>query len=123
MMKDSFVFLDDEYRDIKCMICNEKQSYCWFNYYDEKRLYCKECFYEKTNKIILNYIKTGEPNQDLLQYWIIGYRSLYDRYDIEKRLNVDLEKRLNEVVAAKMELQYDFDVLKRQLEFLERQIG
>jgi hypothetical protein len=68
-------------------------------------------------------MKTGEPNQDLLQYWIIGYRSLYDRYDIEKRLNIDLEKRLNEVVAAKMELQYDFDVLKRQLEFLERQIG
>ncbi len=123
MNEETFVFLDDNFQGVKCMICGEKQSYCWFDYYDEKRLHCKECFYEKTNKIITNYMKTGEANQDILQYWIIGYRSLYDRYEVEKRLNKDLEKRLNEVVSAKMELQYDLDVLKSHIDFLERQIG
>ncbi len=105
------------------MICSKGNAYCWYDYYDEKRLHCKDCFYEKTNSVVSKYIETGEKDYDVLQYWIVGYKALYQRYDVEMRLNKQLQENVDRLVSDKMEMQYDIDVLKRHLELLERQIG
>ena len=123
MTKDSFVFLDDNYKNVKCMICGEGTAYCWYDYYDESRLHCKDCFYEKTKSVVSKFIETGEKDYDVLQYWIVGYKALYQRYDVEMRLNKQLQENIDRLVSDKMEMQYDIDVLKRHLELLERQIG
>ena len=123
MTHKSFVFLDDDYKDIKCMMCKEGNAYCWYDYYDEKRLYCKQCFYEKTNEVVSKYISTGDREQDILQYWMVGYKALYERYDVEMRLNKELQKNVDRLVSDKMTMQSEIDVLKRHLEHLERQIG
>lgn len=123
MTKDSFVFLDDNYKNVKCMICGNGNAYCWYDYYDEKRLHCKTCFYQKTSTVVKNFIETGDKESDVLQYWIVGYKALYERYDVEMRLNKELQKNNDRLIADKMEMQYEIDVLKRHLEHLERQIG
>lgn len=123
MMKDNFVFLDDNYKNVKCMMCKEENAYTWYDYYDEKRLYCKTCFYEKTKKVVDKYIETKDKESDILQYWIVGYKALYQRYDIEMRLNKQLQENVDRLISEKLSLQYDIDILKRNLEFLERQIG
>ena len=123
MTRDSFVFLDDNYSDVKCMICGVGNAYCWYDYYDEKRLHCKFCFYEKTKTVLTKFIETGENDYDLLQYWIIGYKALYQRYDVEMRHNKELKKNVDRLVSDKLEMQNEIDILKRNLEFLERQIG
>lgn len=123
MNQNSFVFLDDDYRDVKCMICGVGNAYTWYDYYDEKRLYCKDCFYEKTKNVVCKFLETGEKDYDVLQYWIVGYKALYQRYDVEMRLNKELQKNVDRLVSDKLELQYEIDILKRNLEFLERQIG
>jgi hypothetical protein len=123
MTKDSFVFLDDNYKNVKCMICSKGNAYCWYDYYVEKRLHCKDCFYEKTKSVVSKFIETGEKDYDVLQYWIVGYKALYQRYDVEMRLNKQLQENVDRLVSDKMEMQYDIDVLKRHLELLERQIG
>ncbi len=123
MMKDSFVFLNDDYKDVNCMLCGKDKAYCWYDYYDEKRLYCKICFYEKTKEVVSKYISTGDKEKDILQYWMVGYKALYERYDVEMRLNKELQKQIDKLVGDKLTLQYDIDVLKRHLEHIERQIG
>lgn len=123
MNQNSFVFLDDDYRNVKCMICKEGNAYTWYDYYDEKRLYCKDCFYNKTKNVVCKFLETGEKDYDVLQYWIVGYKALYQRYDVEMRLNKELQKNVDRLVSDKLELQYEIDILKRNLEFLEREIG
>ena len=123
MTHNSFVFLDDNYKNINCMMCKEGKAYCWYDYYDEKRLYCKKCFYEKTKEVVSKYISSGDKEQDILQYWMVGYKALYERYDIEMRLNKELQKNVDRLVSDKMTMQCEIDVLKRHLEHLERQIG
>lgn len=123
MTKDSFVFLDDNYKDVKCMICGNGSAYCWYDYYDEKRLHCKSCFYEKTKDVVSKFIETGDRETDILQYWIVGYKALYQRYDVEMRLNKHLQDNVERLVSDKLEMQYELDVLKRHIEFIERQIG
>ena len=119
MTKDSFVFLDDNYKNVKCMICSEGNAYCWYDYYDEKRLHCKNCFYEKTKDVVSKFIETGEKDYDVLQYWIVGYKALYQRYDVEMRLNKQLQENVDRLVSDKMEMQCEIDVMKRHLELLE----
>ncbi len=123
MNHNSFVFLDDDYKNVKCMMCKEDVAYCWYDYYDEKRLYCKSCFYEKTKDVLSKYIETGDKENDILGYWILGYKALFERYDVEMRHNKRLQEKIDKLVSDKVELQYDNDVMKRHLELLERQIG
>jgi hypothetical protein len=115
-MENSFIFMEDH--NITCMLCKKEKAYCWSHYYDGNKAYCKSCFYDKIKVIS----EKNNISLDMQDYWMNGYKTLYKQYDLEKRLNKSLQKSIDTLVLEKMSLQYDIDVLKRHLDFLQRQI-
>ena len=112
-------FLDKDEEIYACCECNSgKKAYVLYTYYDQELApHCKECFLDKMKKL-----EERVMNGNSETYWQDGYRKLHKEYSYILRENEDLKNNVNRLVAKNLQLDYDLEVAKRQLEFLERNI-
>ena len=113
-------FLDKDEEVYACCECNTgKKAYVLYTYYDQELApHCKECFLDKMKKLEDRVMNGNSEN-----YWQDGYRKLHKEYSYILRENEDLKNNVNRLVAKNLQLDYDLEVAKRQLDFMERQIG
>jgi hypothetical protein len=113
-------FLDKDEEIYACCECNSgKKAYVLYTYYDQELApHCKECFLDKMKKL-----EERVMNGNSETYWQDGYRKLHKEYSYILRENEDLKNNVNRLVAKNLQLDYDLEVAKRQLDYLERQIG
>jgi len=112
-------FLDKDEEIYACCECNSgKKAYVLYTYYDQELApHCKECFLDKMKKLEERVINGNSET-----YWQDGYRKLHKEYSYILRENEDLKNNVNRLVAKNLQLDYDLEVAKRQLDFMERQI-
>jgi len=113
-------FLDKDEEVYACCECNTgKKAYVLYTYYDQELApHCKECFLDKMKKLEDRVMNGNSEN-----YWQDGYRKLHKEYSYILRENEDLKNNVNRLVAKNLQLDYDLEVAKRQLDFMERQIS
>jgi hypothetical protein len=113
-------FLDKDEEIYACCECNSgKKAYVLYTYYDQELApHCKECFLDKMKKL-----EERVMNGNSETYWQDGYRKLHKEYSYILRENEDLKNNVNRLVAKNLQLDYDLEVAKRQLDFMERQIS
>jgi hypothetical protein len=113
-------FLDKDEEIYACCECNSgKKAYVLYTYYDQELApHCKECFLDKMKKL-----EERVMNGNSETYWQDGYRKLHKEYSYILRDNEDLKNNVNRLVAKNLHLDYDLELAKRQLDFLERQIS
>jgi hypothetical protein len=115
----SFLFLKNE-EVYACCECNSGQkAYALYTYYDQENMpHCKICFLKKIDELASRVMNGNSET-----YWQDGYRKLHKEYSYILRENEDLKNNVNRLVAKNLQLDYDLEVAKRQLDFLERQIS
>jgi hypothetical protein len=112
-------FLDKDEEIYACCECNSgKKAYVLYTYYDQELApHCKECFLDKMKKL-----EERVMNGNSETYWQDGYRKLHKEYSYILRENEDLKNNVNRLVEKNLQLDYDLEVAKRQLDFMERNI-
>jgi hypothetical protein len=113
----SFLFLKNE-EVYDCCECNiGAKAYALCTEYEKNIPYCKVCFLKKIDELASRVMNGNSET-----YWQDGYRKLHKEYSYILRDNEHLKENVNRLVAKNLQIEYDLEVTKRQLEFVQRQI-